>query len=104
MTYLLPGMITMESAEDVADFLDILFNLLCVLSSGNPQPLAWLQEKRLVGTMVGMSRAQRDVHGKAQGFASKVLEFACHETLFLWMAEYSISKLPKIGYGTRLFR
>jgi hypothetical protein len=72
----------MESAEDVADFLDMLFNLLCVLSSGNPQPLTWLQEKRLVGwkallngSMVGMSRAQRDARIREFNTAKSRLDF-----------------------------
>ncbi|GFF93972.1 hypothetical protein IFM60648_10262 [Aspergillus lentulus] len=91
---------------DLADFLGKLGQLLHVFDSGEPDPLKCLQRQRLNtwkallnGSTVAKSRTQKCVQRHARQFASNVLQCAGRETLFLCMAEYSISSLPKIVHG-----
>lgn len=96
----------MNSTKDAADFLRKLGKLLLVLDTRDPDPLNYLQNQRLSawkallnGSTVAKSRTQKHVQRNARQFALKVKKVAGQHTLYLCMAEYSISGLPKIAYG-----
>lgn len=100
----------MKSAVDLADLLGKLRQLLHTFDSGDPEPLRILQRQRLKtwkallnGSTAAKSRTQKCVQRHARLFASNVLKCACRETLFLCMAEYSVSNLPKF-VGSGLYR
>lgn len=96
----------MDSANDVANFLHKLEGLILIFESVDPDPLSLRQRNRLgawvallrSGSPGGKSRTSKHVRRNAVNFASKIINVANSETLFLCLLVYSISGLPKITH------